>query len=74
MDPGGDLAGTATGRPCTPALDHARHPGRADVLLLNLQRMSPKKYLYEMYSERVASLKALPIDPGWDGATNFQTK
>lgn len=40
----------------------------------NLQLMNPKKYLYEMYSERVASLKARPIDPGWDGATNFETK
>lgn len=47
---------------------------QCDVLMLNLQRMNPKKYLYEMYSERVASLKALPIDPGWDGATNFETK
>ena len=26
-----------------------------DVLLLNLQRMNPKKYLYELYAERVAS-------------------
>lgn len=42
--------------------------------MLNLQRMNPKKYLYEMYSERVASPKALPIDPGWDGATHFETK
>jgi adenylate cyclase len=27
-----------------------------------------------MYSERVASLRLLPADPGWDGATNFETK
>ena len=47
---------------------------QCDVLMLNLQRMNPKKYLYEMYSERVASLKPLPIDPGWDGATHFETK
>lgn len=45
-----------------------------DVLLLNLQRMNPKKYLYELYSERVASMRLLPFDPGWDGATNFETK
>lgn len=45
-----------------------------DVLLLNLQRMNAKKYLYELYSERVASMRLLPFDPGWDGATNFETK
>jgi adenylate cyclase len=47
---------------------------RCDVLLLNLQRMNAKKYLYELYSERVASMKLLPFDPEWDGATNFETK
>jgi adenylate cyclase len=45
-----------------------------DVLLLNLQRMNAKKYLYELYSERVASMRLLPFDPSWDGATNFETK
>lgn len=47
---------------------------QCDVLLLNLQRMNPKKYLYELYSERVASMRQLPFDPSWDGATNFETK
>ena len=45
-----------------------------DVLMLNLQRMNAKKYLYELYSERVASRRLLPFDPEWDGATNFETK
>jgi adenylate cyclase len=45
-----------------------------DVLMLNLQRMNAKKYLYQMYSERVASMRLLPFDPEWDGATNFETK
>ncbi|MCJ0765799.1 CHASE2 domain-containing protein [Variovorax terrae] len=45
-----------------------------DVQLLNLQRMNAKKYLYQLYSERVASMRLLPFDPGWDGATNFETK
>ena len=45
-----------------------------DVQLLNLQRMNPKKYLYELYSQRVASMRLLPFDPSWDGATNFETK
>nr|MDQ6881199.1 adenylate/guanylate cyclase domain-containing protein [Pseudomonadota bacterium] len=47
---------------------------RCDLMLLNLQRMDAKKYLYELYSERVASMRLLPFDPGWDGATNFETK
>jgi adenylate cyclase len=47
---------------------------QCDVLMLNLQRMNAKKYLYELYSERVASMRLLPFDPGWDGATNFETK
>jgi adenylate cyclase len=47
---------------------------QCDVLMLNLQRMNAKKYLYELYSERVASMRLLPFDPEWDGATNFETK
>jgi adenylate cyclase len=47
---------------------------QCDVLLLNLHRMNAKKYLYELYSQRVASMRLLPFDPGWDGATNFETK
>jgi len=47
---------------------------QADVLMLNLLRMNAKKFLYQMYSERVASMRLLPFDPEWDGATNFETK
>jgi adenylate cyclase len=47
---------------------------QCDVHLLNLQRANAKKYLYQLYSERVASMRLLPFDPGWDGATNFETK
>ena len=49
-------------------------PTQCDMLMLNLHRMNPKKYLYELYSERVASMRLLPFDPEWDGATNFETK
>ncbi len=45
-----------------------------ELHLLNLRRMNAKKYLYELYSERVASMRLLPFDPSWDGATNFETK
>ncbi len=47
---------------------------QCDLHMLNLQRLGAKKYLYELYSERVASMRLLPFDPGWDGATNFETK
>jgi adenylate cyclase len=44
------------------------------VQLLNLQRGNGKKFLYRLYAERVASMRLLPFDPEWDGATNFETK
>ncbi|WP_332777963.1 CHASE2 domain-containing protein [Polaromonas sp.] len=47
---------------------------QCDVQLLNLQRLNAKKYLYQLYTERVASMRLLPFDPEWDGATNFETK
>lgn len=47
---------------------------QCDLMLLNLHRLNAKKYLYELYSERVASMRLLPFDPGWDGATNFENK
>lgn len=47
---------------------------QAELQLLNLRRMNTKKYLYELYTERVASMRLLPFDPTWDGATNFETK
>lgn len=47
---------------------------QADVQLLNLTRMNPKKYLYQLYAERVASMRLMPFDPSWDGATTFETK
>jgi adenylate cyclase len=47
---------------------------QCDVHLLNLQRLNGKKFLYRLYAERVASMRLLPFDPEWDGATNFETK
>lgn len=46
----------------------------AELLLVNLLRINSKKYLYQLYSERVASMRLMPFDPAWDGATNFETK
>jgi adenylate cyclase len=47
---------------------------QCDVQLLNLQRLNAKKYLYQLYAERVASRRKSPFDPAWDGATNFEAK
>jgi adenylate cyclase len=47
---------------------------QTDVLMVNLLRMNGKKFLYALYSQRVASMRLLPFDPSWDGATNFETK
>ena len=48
--------------------------GQCDRQLLNLQRLNAKKYLYQLYAGRVASMRLLPFDAQWDGTTNFQTK
>lgn len=47
---------------------------QCDIHLRALQRMNPSKYLYRLYVERVASMRLLPFNPEWDGATNFATK
>jgi adenylate cyclase len=47
---------------------------QCDVQMLNMQRLNAKKFLYQLYSDRVASMRMLPIDPTWDGATNFDSK
>ena len=52
----------------------AQNWDQADVMLMNLLRMNPKKYLYQLYGVRVASMRLLPFDPEWDGATNFDSK
>jgi adenylate cyclase len=47
---------------------------QADSLLARLQSLNSGKYLYQLYAQRVASMRLLPFDPDWDGATNFETK
>jgi len=45
-----------------------------DPLLAELRQIQPAKGLYKLYDERLTSRRALPHDPEWDGATNFETK
>jgi adenylate cyclase len=47
---------------------------QCDVQMLNMQRLNAKKFLYQMYADRVTSMRKLPMDPTWDGSTNFDTK
>lgn len=47
---------------------------QCDLQMLNLQRLNANKFLYQMYAQRVASMRLLPLDPSWDGATSFETK
>ncbi len=46
----------------------------SDVLLLNLLRANAKKYLYQLYAMRIASIRMRAYDATWNGAINFQTK
>lgn len=47
---------------------------QCDLYLLNLLRLNPQNYLYQLYAKRVASRRSLPFDPEWDGTTDFETK
>ncbi|MDP1611964.1 MAG: adenylate/guanylate cyclase domain-containing protein [Sulfuritalea sp.] len=46
---------------------------QAEVLLLNLSRMSPHK-LYEVYADRIAHYRSDPPGDDWDGSWKFDTK
>lgn len=45
-----------------------------ETALSSLLRHNEKKVLYRLYAQRVASRKALPFEPAWDGTTTFETK
>ena len=51
----------------------AQNWDQAEVLLLNLSRMSPHK-LYEVYAERIAHYRNDPPEDDWDGSWKFETK
>ena len=42
--------------------------------LLNLQRMNPECYLYELYAKRAVHYRNNPPGPNWDGVTTFDEK
>lgn len=46
---------------------------QAELTLLNLSRAHPR-YLYELYTKRIAHLRHEPPGDNWDGVTTFETK
>jgi adenylate cyclase len=47
---------------------------KAELQLLNLQRVAPDDPLYATYLKRVAQLRAHPPAMPWDGVFDFDTK
>jgi adenylate cyclase len=47
---------------------------QAELQLLNLQKMSPKTRLYQIYTDRIAYFRSNPPGADWDGAHTADTK
>jgi adenylate cyclase len=47
---------------------------RAELQLFNLQKMSPKSRLYDVYAERIVHYRNNPPGDNWDGVFIFKTK
>lgn len=47
---------------------------QVEIQLLNLRRMNPGCYLYELYSDRMAEWRRNPPPADWDGITVFDEK
>lgn len=56
------------------AVYRAQNRAQCDILLDQLLQLDANKPLYKLYAERIAATRGHPIDPGWDGITNFETK
>ena len=52
----------------------AQNRTQCDVLMAQLLQLDEKKPLYTLYAQRIAVTRDQPIDPAWDGATNFESK
>jgi len=46
----------------------------AEMQLINLQKLEPHRYVYEMYIKRIAHFRKNPPESNWDGVFNFETK
>lgn len=46
----------------------------AEMQLINLQKLEPQRYVYEMYIKRIAYFRQNPPGSDWDGVFNYETK
>lgn len=46
----------------------------AEMQLINLQKLEPQRYVYEMYIKRIAYFRQNPPGDQWDGVFNYETK
>ena len=53
---------------------HKQDWDQAELLLFNLQKMSPQAKLYQVYAERVVYFRNNPPGADWDGVFVFKTK
>lgn len=47
---------------------------KAELQLLNLKKMAPQRYLYDVFIERIAEFRAHPPGAEWKGVHKFDTK
>jgi adenylate cyclase len=47
---------------------------QAEAIIAELQRLSPKRGLYSLYTSRISYYRAHPPGADWDGVTTFETK
>jgi adenylate cyclase len=46
----------------------------AEMQLINLQKLEPQRYVYELYIKRIAYFRQNPPGDRWDGVFNYETK
>jgi len=55
-------------------LYRAQEWDRAEMQFINLQRMSPDRYLYQLYIDRIAQYRREPPGENWDGVFTHTSK
>jgi len=46
----------------------------AEIQFVNVQKLEPNRYLYQMYIERIGYYRQNPPAKDWDGVFNYETK
>lgn len=55
-------------------LFRAQNWDMAEIQLINLQKLNPNRYLYEMYIKRINHYRNNPPGRDWDGVFTYETK